>query len=281
MKPVIDAHQHFWTTARDDYGWLTPENEVLYRDFGPEHYQPFRERAGVTSTVLVQAAASVAETRYLLELADRTEWVAAVVGWVPLDEPDEVERTLGELTGRGALRGVRPMVQDIPADDWMLGEALSPGLRALAEHEISLDALVQPRHLRHLLTLLGRYPELRVVIDHGAKPEIRSGGFEEWAASMTTLAKETNAFCKLSGLVTEAAAGWCSDDLRLYVAHLLESFGPGRLMWGSDWPVVELAGGPDRWWAASQELFEGLEADERAAILGGTASLFYRLEDDE
>jgi L-fuconolactonase len=276
VQPVIDSHQHFWTTARDDYGWLTPEDEVLYRDFGPEHLVPFLERAGISSTVLVQAAPSAAETRYLLGIADRTDWVAAVVGWIPLGEP-KVERTLEDLAGHPNLRGIRPMLQDIPDDEWMLRDALTPGLRALVDRELSLDALVQPRHLPHLLTLMARHPELRVVIDHGAKPEIQSGRFDEWSASMTALARETSAFCKLSGLVTEAGPGWRTADLRPYVAHLLESFGPSRLMWGSDWPVVELAGGPDRWWAASGELLEGLSVDERAAILGGTARLFYRL----
>jgi len=273
---VIDSHQHFWTTARDDYGWLTPDDPVLYRDFGPEHLAPFLGRAGVAGTVLVQAAPSVAETHYLLEIADRTESVAAVVGWVPLDAP-EAERSIEELARHPTLRGVRPMIQDIPDDDWMLRNTLAPAWRALAGRGLGFDALVHPRHLTRLQTLLERHPDLRVVIDHGAKPEIHASRFSGWAEDMARLANETNACCKLSGLVTEAGPSWQTEDLRPYVAHLLECFGPERLMWGSDWPVVELAGGVDRWWAATQELLGGLDDDERAAILGGTARLFYRL----
>lgn len=271
---MIDSHQHFWTTARDDYGWLTPEDVVLYRDFQPQHLAPLIERAGITGTVLVQAAPSVAETRYLLEIADRTTWVAAVVGWVPLDDPG-VEGTLDDLAAHPALRGVRPMIQDIPADDWMLRGALTGGLRALAERSLALDALVHPRHLSRLLRLLERHPDLRVVIDHGAKPEIHLGRFDEWADAMARIAEQTSACCKLSGLVTEAGQGWRSEDLGPYVAHLVECFGAARLMWGSDWPVVELAGGFDRWRAVSVELLEGLNDEERAAIFGGTAQGFY------
>jgi len=271
---VIDAHQHFWATARDDYGWLTPEDIVLYRDFQPQHLAPLIERAGITGTVLVQAAPSVAETRYLLQIADRTTWVAAVVGWVPLDDPG-VEGTLDDLAGHPALRGVRPMIQDIPDDDWMLRDALTGGLRALAERSLGLDALVHPRHLSRLQRLLERHPDLRVVIDHGAKPEIHAGRFDEWADATARIAEQTSACCKLSGLVTEAGPGWRGEDLRPYVAHLVECFGAARLMWGSDWPVVELAGGFERWRALSEELLEGLNDEERAAIFGGTAQGFY------
>jgi L-fuconolactonase len=274
---VIDSHQHFWTTARDDYGWLRQDDTVLYRDFGPDDLAPLIERAGVTSTVLVQAAPTVEETRYLLEIAERTDWVAAVVGWVALDGPD-AEQTLDDLAAHPALRGVRPMIQDIPNDDWMLDEALTPGLRALAARDLCFDALVQPRHLGRLLRLLDRHPDLRVVVDHGAKPEIHAGAFDAWANDMASIARETSACCKLSGLVTEAGPSWCSENLRPYVAHLTGCFGPERLMWGSDWPVVELAGGFHRWWATTDELLEGLRDDERAAILGGTARRFYRLE---
>lgn len=274
---MIDSHQHFWTTARGDYGWLKPEDEVLYRDFGPEDLMPLIERAGVANTVLVQAAPTVAETRYLLEIADRTDWIAAVVGWVALDEVG-VEHTLDELAAHPALCGVRPMIQDVPDDDWMLGDALGSGLEALTERDLCFDALVLPRHLSRLLTLLERHPDLRVVVDHGAKPEIREGRFDDWAADIARIAGESSACCKLSGLVTEAGPSWQPQDLLPYVTHLIECFGPERLMWGSDWPVVELAGGFDRWQAATHELLAGLNDEEREAILGATAKRFYRLE---
>lgn len=277
---MIDAHQHFWTIARDDYGWLTPDDAVLYRDFSPEHLEPLLGDAGVSRTVLVQAAPTVGETRYLLEIADRTAWVAGVVGWAPLEGPD-VEATLDELCAHESFRGVRPMIQDIPNDDWMLGEALTPALRSITSRGLCFDALVHPRHLPRLLTLLERHPELRAVVDHAAKPEIRMGRYATWAADMTRIAQETNACCKLSGLVTEATEDWRVEDIRPYVDGLLESFGPKRLMWGSDWPVVELAGGYARWYEATVSLLAELSEEERAAILGGTAARVYRLDTSE
>jgi L-fuconolactonase len=203
-----------------------------------------------------------------------------VVGWLPLDRPG-VEGVLDDLAANPAFRGVRPMIQDIPNEDWMLGKALTPGLCALAERGLSLDALLKPRHLPNLLNLLHRHPDLQVVVDHAAKPEIRQGRFDAWATDMARIAAETNACCKLSGLVTEAAPEWQCEDLRPYVAHLLECFGPERLMWGSDWPVVNLAGGFARWRDATQQLIEELGETERDAILGETARRFYRLDSDQ
>jgi L-fuconolactonase len=274
---MIDAHQHFWTIARDDYGWLTPEDTVLYRDYGPADLAPHLQRAGITHSVVVQAAPTVDETRYLLELADETPWVAGVVGWVDLGAPD-VARALDTLASHRLFRGVRPMIQDIADDDWMLGDALTPGFRALVERDLSFDALVLPHHLPRLLRLLGRYPELRVVVDHGAKPAIRDGAFDGWAEDMARLARETSACCKLSGLVTEADADWELATLRPYAEHLLACFGPERLLWGSDWPVVELAGGFEKWREASDGLLAGLAEPERAAVLGDSAARFYRLD---
>jgi L-fuconolactonase len=151
---------------------------------------------------------------------------------------------------------------------------------AVAARGLAFDALVAPRHLTHLLTLLERRPELRVVIDHGAKPAIRDGdsGFDAWATDIARIARESSACCKLSGLVTEAGEVWRTEDLRRYIAHLIECFGAERLMWGSDWPVVALAGGFERWRAATDELLAELSEHERAAILGGTAERFYRLD---
>lgn len=274
---MIDAHQHFWATSRDDYGWLVPDDEVLYRDFGPADLAPLIAESGITRTVLVQAAATVAETKYLLDIAKATEWIAGVVGWVSLADPG-VGATLDQLTARPGLLGVRPMIQDLPDDEWMLQPAVGHGLEALAARDLTFDALVLPRHLGRLLTLCKRHPALRVVVDHAAKPEIRSGGFEGWARDLARIATGTSAFCKISGLATEASKGWRTDDLRPYVDWLIDRFGPDRLMWGSDWPVVQLAGGFARWRDATCELLQELTDDERAAILGKTAARFYRLD---
>jgi L-fuconolactonase len=232
---------------------------------------------GVERTVVVQAAASVAETRFLLDLADTTEWIAGVVGWIDMASPTAAE-TLEGLAVHRALRGVRPMIQDIPDPDWMLSDGVAPAFEALGQSGLSFDALVRPVHLPRLLSLLKRHPALRVVVDHGAKPDIAGGGFETWARDITRVAAETSACCKLSGLVTEAAPSWVDTDLSRYVAHLLDCFGTDRLLWGSDWPVVELAGGYAAWRQASLRLLGGLSDDERAAVLGGNAVRFYQLD---
>ncbi|MFD1696158.1 amidohydrolase family protein [Roseibium aestuarii] len=274
--PRIDAHQHFWAVERGDYGWLTPDLAPLYRDFLPADLKPHLNRHEIDGTILVQAAPTVAETRFLLELADRTPSVRGVVGWADFAAPDAPDRIAG-LAAHPRLVGLRPMIQDIADDDWMLRPDLDPAFRALVAHDLTFDALTLPRHLDRLLTLLGRYPDLRTVIDHGSKPRIRDRDFEDWAASMSRLAQETSAFCKLSGLVTEAAEAWTTDDLRPYTDHLLTSFGPGRLIWGSDWPVCTLGASYDRWVETTETLLADLGDADRAAIMGGNALTAYGL----
>ncbi len=273
---MIDAHQHFWQLARGDYAWLTPSLAPLYRDFLPADLDPLRRASQVEATVLVQAAPTEAETEFLLGLADATPWITGVVGWVDLEARDAADR-LGVLAERSALRGIRPMIQDIPDPAWILGRALDGPLRALIECGLRFDALVKPEHLENLARLLERHPDLPVVIDHGGKPEIRAGHYERWAADMIRLARDTSACCKLSGLVTEASDDWKDAELRPYVELLLEEFGPRRLLWGSDWPVVELAGGYERWRAASLRLLADLDAAAQADILGNNARRFYAL----
>jgi L-fuconolactonase len=270
----IDAHQHFWRLARGDYGWLTPDLAPLYRDYEPGDLRPLLEERGISRTVLVQAAPSDAETDFLLELADRHAGIGAVVGWVDLAAAGAPAR-LAVLAGHERFRGVRPMIQDIDDDVWMLRDALTPAIHALVELGLRFDALVLPRHLGHLAHLLDRHPGLPMVIDHGAKPDIAGGGLAPWRESMRPLAERPGVYCKLSGLVTEAASGWHVDDLRPYAEVLFELFGADRLMWGSDWPVVNLAGGYGAWWTATQALFAGRSVAERDAVLGGTAATFY------
>jgi L-fuconolactonase len=279
----VDAHQHFWRLSRGDYGWITPDLGVLYRDFGPADLAPLLAGAGIGATVLVQAAPAVAETRFLLHTAAATTFVAGVVGWVDMAAPGAPE-AIAELARDPYLRGIRPMIHDLRDPDWMLGRALDPAFRALVELGLVFDALVRPVHLGNLRVLLGRHPDLRVVIDHGAKPDIARWGRAPaaratWAAAMADLARSTGAACKLSGLATEAAAGWCPDDLRPYVEHLLECFGPGRLLWGSDWPVVDLAGGYTAWCRATEACLSGLDRTACAAVLGGTAARVYGLRE--
>jgi L-fuconolactonase len=272
----IDSHQHFWLLERGDYAWLKPQMAVLWRDFSPLDLAPLLARHGIAGTVLVQAAPTVAETEFMLGVAAGTEFVKAVVGWVDFESttaPAEIER----LAADPKLKGFRPMIQDIPDPEWMLRSATAPAISRLEHLGLSFDALVKPQHLDALRRFLLLYPDLAIVIDHGAKPDIARGQFADWANSLQEVAADPRVHCKISGLVTEAAADWQPSDLARYLDLLLEVFGPQRLMWGSDWPVVELAGGYDRWRAAAMEYLGRLGPDERASILGRTAAAFYRL----
>jgi L-fuconolactonase len=271
----VDAHQHFWLLSRGDYGWLTPEAfPAIYRNFGPLDLEPLMADAGVERTVLVQAAPTEGETHFLLGIADGTPYVGGVVGWVDLAAEDAVE-VIEDLARHPCLVGLRPMLQNLPDDAWILRPGLAPAFEAMAETGLRLDALVMPRHLPHLARFLAARPGLPVVIDHGAKPDIAGGGLADWAEAMRAIARDSAAYCKLSGLVTEAKAGWTEEDLKPFVDVLLDAFGPARLMWGSDWPVVNLAGGYAAWRSAAEALTEGCSGDDRALIFGGTAAAFY------
>jgi L-fuconolactonase len=271
----IDAHQHFWRVSRGDYGWLTPEDHpAICRDFGPDDLAPLLEDAGVERTVLVQAAPTAGETAFLLGLAASAPMVAGVVGWADL-EADRAPGTIETMASNPALLGLRPMLQDLVEDDWIGRPSVAPALDAMEGAGLRFDALVKPRHLTHLARLLAHRPGLRVVIDHGAKPDIAAGEIDGWAASIQRIAAETPAFCKLSGLVTEAGEHWSAEDLAPFVDVLLEAFGPARLMWGSDWPVVNEAGGYAAWRAAAEALTERCSPEERDLIFGGTATAFY------
>jgi L-fuconolactonase len=274
----IDAHQHYWDPARADYGWLTPELKTLYRTFGPADLAPLRERAGVQRTVVVQAASTVEETRYLLDLARDEPSIAGVVGWVPMLLRD-APALIAELARDPKFKGLRPMLQDLPDDTWIANPDLTPAVEALIELDLAFDALIYTRHVDAFETFATRFPKLRIVVDHGAKPPIRDGmrGWQSWADGITRLARLPHVHCKLSGLATEASLDWTEATLQPYVDHLLQSFGPSRLMWGSDWPVLNLNGDYLLWHSVANTLLAGLSDVEREAVFGANATAFYRL----
>jgi L-fuconolactonase len=273
----IDAHQHFWRLARGDYGWLTAELAPIHRDHEPADLEPLLKAARIDRTVLVQAAPTEAETDFLLRLAVATDFVAGVVGWVDFAASDAAHR-IAALAARPKLVGLRPMIQDLADDRWMLSHAIRPALEAMADEGLTFDALIKPRHLPILIEFATRHPALDIVIDHAAKPDIAGSGLSDWARDIRKLAAETRLVCKLSGLVTEAAPGWSAETLRPYVDVLVEAFGADRLMWGSDWPVLNLNGSYVAWMTAAETVLGGLSDDEREAIFGGTASVFYGLD---
>ena len=268
---MVDAHHHVWQVARGDYGWLTPGSPIC-RDYGLDDLRPLL--GDVAATVLVQAAPTEAETAFLLATARQSAGlVRGVVGWTDLAAADAPGR-IAALADDRLLKGLRPMLQDIADRNWIIRPAVQPGLRAMAAAGIRLDVLAKPAHLPLLTTVAARHPDLRCVLDHAGKPEIAAGQFVVWAHDIKLIAAETDCCCKLSGLVTEAQAGWAVDDLRRYTDHLLTCFGPERLMWGSDWPVVTLASDYQGWLAAARAL---VPAAMQAAVFGATAARFYRL----
>ena len=273
----IDAHQHFWHPGRGDYGWMPKDDPTLCRPYAPDDLWPQLQAAGVEGTVLVQAAPSVNETEYMLGLADATPWVKGVVGWVDFENPSD-RKVLERLKGHPKFKGVRPMIQDIPDDGWMHRDDVQWGYRAICDLGLTFDALGFPRHLSPFLTLLKRYPDMRVVIDHCMKPQIRThsaASFAHWAEGMARIAGQTGAYCKFSALITEADAGWTTADLAPYADHILRVFGAERVMWGSDWPVCRLRGEYADWHKAALTLTEGLNATDREWVFGGTAATFY------
>lgn len=272
----IDSHHHLWSIARGDYRWLTPDLAAIHRDFTLADLLPLLDAAGIDRTVLVQAADTVAETEFLLATAAESDRIAGVVGWIDMEAPDAVA-TLDRLARNPGLKGIRPMIQDIPEDDWILRGALDPVFDALVERGLAFDALVMPQHLRPLLTRLERHPDLRCVIDHGAKPDLAAGDITDWMDDIALLAADTDCPCKLSGLLTEAGETPTLERIRPAVEHLLDTFGPERLMFGSDWPVLNLAADYASWTDMVETLLAGLPSCEAEAIWGANAAHFYRL----
>jgi L-fuconolactonase len=274
---LVDAHQHFWRLADRNGAWPPPDLAAIYRDFFPADLAPLLAQHGVAKTVLVQSMPNEDDTRFMLGLARAHTFIGGVVGWVDLKAPDAPAR-IAALAGDSLLKGLRPMLQDIDDDQWIANPALAPALDAMVEHGLRLDALVLPRHLPALLHCARAYPQLAIVIDHAAKPPIADAAFGTWPEDMAQLAALPNVHCKLSGLVTEARPGWNVDDLRPYVAHVLDVFGPRRVIWGSDWPVVDLAGGYAAWLLASEALLSHLGQQDRDDIFGLNACRFYGLK---
>lgn len=276
---VVDAHQHFWRLSRGDYAWLTPALHALYRDFEPADLAPLLAENHVGATVLVQAAATEEETRFLLELAREHTFIKGVVGWADFETPDAARRiaSLAEV-GAGKLKGLRPMIQDIADPEWVMRSDLDAAFTAMIDHDLAFDALVNPRHFSALLARLQRYPQLRVVIDHAGKPAIAQGGFEAWAQPLERLARETRAYCKLSGMLTEAAPGASADELAPYVEHVFTCFGPERVFWGSDWPVLDLTSNYGAWFDMARGLAARYAPGFEANVFGTNAAAFYRLD---
>jgi L-fuconolactonase len=270
----IDSHQHFWSPVRGDYGWMDSAGAApLRRPVLPKDMLAHLKAHGIEKTVLVQAAPSVNETEYMLGIADATDFVAKVVGWVDFENRDDL-RHMARLSKHPKFAGVRPMIQDLPDPHWMHHKDVQWAFDAIIDLDITFDALGYPIHLDPFQRLFDTYPKMRTVIDHCMKPVIREDRFDEWAKKIEKIAASTPVFCKLSGIATEARPGWTKETLKPYARHVIDCFGPNRVMWGSDWPVLELNGSYESWHAAARTIVGDTGAD---AIFGGTAAKFYRI----
>lgn len=279
----IDAHCHFWDPARGDYGWLDsgpPALDPLRRVFTPDDLAALN---GNRPVVAVQAADSVAETRYLLDLAARYPRIAGVVGWVDLTRLETIG-TLADLARNPRFKGIRPMLQDLAEDDWITTRPDAIVLRTVQDRGLRFDALVLTRHLPHLARFTAAWPDLPMVIDHCAKPRMDQLD-TAWRDGMAAMAAFPHVHCKISGLMTEVPDALRQPEaaltaMRPVVDEVLRLFGPDRLLWGSDWPVLTLAASHQVWEQLTDRLLEGLTPGERQAILGGNAAKFYGLEEE-
>ena len=277
----VDAHHHFWPEPTPDkYPWMTGAQAAIRRPFRPRDLAPHLKARAVERTVLVQTRSALDETHEFLAVAGLTDFVAGVVGWVDLTTPDVAE-TLTELKAgpHGAwLVAIRHQAHDEPDPDWLAREDVRRGLRAVRDAGLAYDLLVRPRELPAALAVARELSDLRLVIDHIAKPRIATGGLEPWASRLAPFAELEHVACKLSGMVTEADwQSWTPDDLRPYVERVLGWFGEDRVMYGSDWPVCELATTYEQQHDALDALTAGLSAPARAKLFGQNAARFYRL----
>ena len=280
MALKIDAHHHFWDLTRPefDYSWLSaPGNEAICQSYLPPTLAEHIKAVGVEKTVLVQTQHTLLENDWALELASQTDYIAGVVGWVDLTAAD-IEDQLLQYKDQKKFVGIRHITQDEPDNNFIIREDVLGGLKVLEKHHVPFDLLFYVKHLHHAQQLGKQFTELPMVIDHLAKPEIKHQRFDNWEAHIKSAAKFPNIMCKLSGMVTEADwANWNPADLKPYIEITLEAFGPERCMFGSDWPVCELAASYQDVHNALSETIGNLGKSELENIFGETANRFYRL----
>ena len=277
MTVRIDSHQHFWIYNEADYPWMAGERAPLQVDYMPPDIKPLLNASGIDGTVAVQARQVQRETDFLLELADQYDFVRGVVGWLDM-RADDIEAQLDRFAGRPGLSGLRHIVHDEADDRFMLGGNFLRGLAALKQYDLRYDLLLYPRHIPVAIQVVKRFPEQPFVLDHIAKPFIKDGTLQPWASDIRELASHDNVWCKVSGMVTEAAwVAWTPDDFRPYLDVVFDCFGVERLMFGSDWPVCTLAGSYSQVVGIVEGYIAALSAAEQAKVMGGVAAEFYQL----
>jgi L-fuconolactonase len=271
---LIDAHVHFWRLGRNGQVWPTPDLAAIHRDFLPDDLWVVGEPLGRSGVVAVQSQPNELDTDWLMTLADGDERIRGVVGWTDLRAPDAAGR-IAELAAHPRLKGLRAMLQDLERDDWILDPGFSSALDAMASHGLTLDALVRVRHLPHILAFARARSDIPLVIDHAAKPDIAGGGFEAWSAALEAFADVPHVHCKLSGLLTEAGIDQPTSVTDRYIQRIFEVFPTSRIMWGSDWPVLNLSGDYQAW---REQVRSVCPVHAEADVFGGVAKRFYGLE---
>ncbi len=273
----IDAHQHFWQYDPARHGWISDEMAVIRRDFLPQHLAPLLRDNHIDGVVAVQADQSMEETNFLLRLAEENDFIRGVVGWVDLQAKD-LEKQLAAMQQHKKLKGFRHILQSEPDDDFMLRPAFIKGIKALSKFDFTYDILVYPKHLSHVEKLVRKFPDQPFVIDHLAKPDIKSNKIDQWERDILNIAGWPNVYCKLSGMITEADwQHWKKEDIYPYIDTVIEAFDTSRVMFGSDWPVCLVAGSYNEVYELVRDYIDFYSNDEKSEMLGDNAVRFYNL----
>jgi L-fuconolactonase len=276
MPLKLDSHQHFWKYSDAEYGWI--DDNALRRDFLPDDLHKELKGAGIDGAISVQARQTVGETEWLLSLAEQNSFLKGVVGWVPLTSPS-VEADIEKFASRKKLRAVRHVVQDEKDDRYILRDDLNAGVALLDKHGLAYDILIFEKHLPYAIQFVDRHPKQRFILDHIAKPRIRDGAVQPWRDNLREMAKRSNVWCKISGVVTEADhKKWTEAQVRFYIDTAIDAFTPKRVMFGSDWPVCLSATTYKNWAELMRRATKNLSPSERDSIFGGAAAAAYRIE---
>ena len=277
---IIDSHQHFWDPSRGDYSWMPQDNKILNRKYDLEDLAKDSRSIDLYKTVLVQAAATNAETEYMLNIAENSDLVSGVVGWVNFEDPNQLKQ-LKTFAKNPKFVGVRPMIQDITDKNWVLNKDFDIFFKTIIDLDLSFDALGFPIHLDNFYIIASKYPSLRFVIDHLTKPKICNNNqkeFDHWKNGMSKFSNLDNVYCKFSGMVTEACKNWTEDDLKLYTNEIFRIFTHKKILWGSDWPVCNLRTDYIGWFNTAQNLTNNLSLDQKQNIFYENAIKFYKLK---
>jgi len=284
-EELIDSHQHLWVMSEREYSWIEPSYGPLFDDFTPERLAPEIPESGVTSSILVQAADSYEDTFYMLDVASKSDFVCGVVAWVPFDRPNEAHAAIENFAKNPLVKGFRNLSHDFSNpkynndDAWILRPAVLETLGYIEKAGLTMDYVsVSPAQTKNVLTLAKKFPKLKIIVDHFAKPPIAAQEMEPWATSMKEIAAFPNVYTKLSGLNTASnLESWTVADWQPYVDLMVETFGAERIMMGGDWPVIVLGNTYVEVWKAQLEVIDKLSADQKVWLKSKTAKSVYNL----